>query len=98
MAWSSSKDVSQWTAGQINFALDRLDVRSSSNTRAFIDAGRGYERPSDYMHKDDELSREARAIFEERSALRREIEFRYGPGAPSRLPPGRGFGPRKGRY
>lgn len=83
--------VATWPAAKINAALDRLEARSSKNTAAFIDAGRGYERPSDYMYKDDPLSREAIAISDAQGTLRNEIFRRYGPSAPHRLP--RGFGP-----
>ena len=82
-------DPSTMTPGQINRELDALDRRRDRNTEAFIAAGRGEERPSDYLGKDDALSMEARAIYDRRCDLRREIERRYGPGAPSRLP--RGF-------
>lgn len=85
------KEVESWSASKINAMLDRLDRLSSRNADAFINAGRGDERPSDYMNKDDALSREARAIFSAYRALHHEIDHRYGPGAPSRLP--RGFGP-----
>ena len=37
----------------------------------------------------------AQELWKRQSALRIEIEMRYGPGAPSRLPVGRGFGARK---
>lgn len=83
------RDPADLTPAQINRELDALDRRRSRNTDAFIAAGRGEERPSEYLGKDDQLSREAREIFERQSALRSEIERRYGPGAPSRLP--RGF-------
>lgn len=83
------KDPALMTASEINRELDRLDARRSRNTDAFIAAGRGEERPSEYLTKDDPLSLEARAIYDRSGALRREIERRYGPGAPSRLP--RGF-------
>ena len=88
-------DPATMTAGQINKALDRLDAERSENTRAFIDAGRGYERPSEYLLMTDPLALEARRIFAAQDALRREIGRRYGPGAPYRLPT-RGFGPVKG--
>ena len=84
-------EVAAWPASKINAMVDRFDRLSSRNADAFIAAGRGHERPSDYMDKDDALSREARSIFSARSVLRQEIERRYGPGAPSRLL--RGFGP-----
>lgn len=89
-----TKDPAAMTASEINKALDRLDARRSRNTDAFIAAGRGHERPNEYLQKSDPLSTEARLIFDEQSALRHEIAMRYGPGAPSRLPTGRGFGPR----
>ncbi len=84
-------EVASWPASKINAMLDRLDRLSSRNGDAFIAAGRGHERPSDYEDKEDVLSRAAVAIFRARSVLRHEVERRYGPGAPSRLP--RGFGP-----
>lgn len=84
------------TAAEINRELDRLDAKRSENARAFIDAGRGNERPTDYATKDDPLSVAARAISDRQRDLRYEIERRYGPGAPSRLPLRKGFGPIKG--
>jgi hypothetical protein len=86
-------EPSSMAAAQINRELDRLDARRAANTDAFIASGRGDERPSEYLGKDDPLSREAAAIYGRRCALRAEIERRFGPGAPSRLP--RGFGPLK---
>jgi hypothetical protein len=83
------RDPATMTPAQLNRELDALDRRRSRNTDAFIAAGRGEERPSEYLTKSDPLSREAREIFDRSSALRAEIERRYGPGAPSRLP--RGF-------
>lgn len=89
--------IAQWSASQINKRLDRLDQLSSANTEAFIAAGRGYERPPEYLTKTDPLSLEARRIHDEKSDLHAEIERRYGPGAPSRLPTDRRgfFGPIK---
>lgn len=92
MATRTDRDPASMTASEINRELDRIDARRSRNTDAFIVAGRGEERPSEYLAKDDPLSLEARAIHERASALRAEIARRYGPGAPSRLP--RGYGPR----
>lgn len=88
------KPPSEMTAGEINKALDRLDKLGSANTEAFIAAGRGNERPSDYLgNMDDPLSRKATELWRLRMAYRNEVERRYGPGAPSRLP--KGFGPLK---
>lgn len=88
-------DVATWPASKINAALDRLDKLSSANTDDFINAGRGHERPSEYLRADrtDPLSRRAQELYSAESAIRYEINRRYGPGAPSRLP--RGFGPIK---
>jgi hypothetical protein len=88
----AAKKPSTMTAGEINKELDRLDARSRKNTEAFIAAGRGHERPTDYQRKTDPLSVEANAIADRRGWLHAEISRRYGPGAPSRLPT-RGFGP-----
>lgn len=55
-------------------------------------AGRGNERPSDYLKKDDPLAQRARTLYNRRLFLRMEVELRAGPGM-KRLP--RGFGPRK---
>lgn len=81
------------TAGQINRELDRLDELRSRLNDEMIDVGRGHERPSDYMRKQDPLSRKFQALFDRRTALGVEVHARYGPGAPSRLP-ARGFGRR----
>ena len=74
------KDPKTMTPGEINKELDRLRERDSKNTRAFIEAGRGHERPSEYLKQTDPLSLEARSIFDRRTALMNEIERRYGPG------------------
>lgn len=83
------------TAAQINRELDRLERESSRISDKMISAGRGSERPSEYLMKSDALSRRAAQNYERRMDLRAEITARYGPGAPSRLPRGRGFGPRQ---
>ena len=46
-------EVSQMSAAQINKALDKLDEQSSKLTHEFIAAGRGNERPSEYLKMDD---------------------------------------------
>jgi hypothetical protein len=88
------KDARTLTAGQINRELDALEVAASKNCAAMIAAGRGDERPSETALKADTLALSFKAIAARRSELRIEIELRYGPSAPSRLPL-RGFGPRK---
>lgn len=87
------KDPGTMTAGEINKELDKLDALSSKHTDEMISSGRGHERPTDWWGKTDPLSLAMRQLSDRRSDLRNEIERRYGPGAPSRLP--KGFGPRK---
>ena len=95
----SSIDPTTMTAGQINKELDKLDAQDSQLGQLMlmlmIDSERGYERPSDYRDKTDALSVELRRLADRRMALHIERDLRYGPGAPPRLPLGRGFGPRK---
>ena len=74
------KDPKTMTPGEINKELDRLYKRGSKNTRAFIEAGRGHERPSEYLKQTDPLSLEAGSIFDRSTALLNEVERRYGPG------------------
>lgn len=90
------KTIACMTAGEINKALDRADRASSKLTDEFIAAGRGYERPSETRTMSDPLAQRYKQLSDERSELNNEISRRYGPGAPRRLPFGRGFGPIKG--
>lgn len=76
------------TPAEINKRLDILDKKDSKLTDQFIADGRGYERPSDRRHLTDPLTLAERALSDERATLRHEIERRYGPGAPSRMPKG----------
>lgn len=86
------------TAGQINRELKALEALDSTLVDEFIAAGRGHERPSDYLDpkRTDELSRRAQAISRRVGALRVEVELRAGPGF-YELPYSRdrrAFGPR----
>ncbi len=94
----SSKDPSGLTAGSINKELDKLEEQNSKLGQLMIDAGRGYERPSEYLNMSDPLALELQQNYDRRNKLRAEIERRYGPGAPRRLPPGRFFGPLKSSH
>jgi hypothetical protein len=85
----STTEPKTMTAGAINKELDRLDARSSELTDRMIEDGRGNERPSDYRKKTDSLSLEKNEVADRRMRLRIEIENRYGPGAPRRLPIGK---------
>lgn len=87
------KPVASMLASEINRALDKLEAEDSRLTGEMIAAGRGNERPSEYLQMNDPLSMRLRANWESKKELYRERDRRYGPGAPSRLP--RGFGPLK---
>jgi hypothetical protein len=89
-----AKDPGGMGAAQINRELDRLDVAGSKITTELIAAGRGTEKILDTIKQADPVALRLRANLERTRALRNEIERRYGPGAPSRLP--RGFGPIRG--
>lgn len=95
----ATTDPATMTAGAINKELDKLDERRSVLGQMMIDAGRGHERPSEYLKMSDPISSEIREAFQRQSDLRVEISMRWGPNAPSRLPTeGRNrkfLGPRK---
>ena len=80
------KDVSAMTAGELNKALDSLDKKDSKVNAELIASGRGNELYQDVLKKSDALSKKATANYVRRMELRREIDSRYGPGAPSRMP------------
>lgn len=90
----SAKIPAAMTAAEINKELDKLNSQDSALGDLMIAVGRGYERPSEYLKLTDPLSMELRKNADRRLALRVEISVRYGPNPPSRLPTGRGFGPR----
>ena len=84
----TEKHPSEMTPGEINKRLDRHDKLGSALNHEMIAAGRGNERPSEYLHssKTDPLSKKLQDHYKLHTALHNEIERRYGPGAPSRLP------------
>lgn len=96
------KAPADMTAGEINKALDKLDKARHALTNAMIAAGRGYEKYNETLEiaardPSDEMAQLFASYDRQWDALKREISLRMGPGAPSRLPPGRMFGPRKYR-
>lgn len=93
----STTDPAEMTAGKVNKELDKLDELGSRLEDEMIAAGRGHEKPSEYLRASDPLAKKLQAIYARRSSLRMEIEFRYGPNSPTRLPTDRRgfFGPRK---
>lgn len=86
------------SASELNRALDTLQKDRSRLNQIMIDQGRGYETYSQTRQLSDPLATEANRLSDAISDLRVEIQMRYGPGAPSRLPTGskdrRFFGPR----
>lgn len=88
------KDPRDMTAGEINRELDGLDKKRSKLNDEFIEAGRGSETVNETWKKDDPLALRYKELSNRHGDLQREIHARYGPGAPSRLPKGRFFGPR----
>lgn len=85
------------SAAEINREMDRLRKQESAFCDEMIAAGRGYERPGEWLKKDDELSLRGRTISDRRSALQVEIHVRYGSQAPSPLPTGKKHGPPQER-
>lgn len=84
----SDKIAAGMTPAEINRELDQLDRQGSRLGDKFIAAGRGYEKASETFTMSDPLATEYKALYQRRLALRSEIAHRYGPDAPSRLPPG----------
>jgi hypothetical protein len=82
----ADRSLEAMTPSEINRRLDRLDKMSSKLSREFIDAGRGYEKPSETRTKNDPLAERYNRLAAEQDELHAEIARRYGPGAPSRLP------------
>ena len=83
---SVNGDVEKMTASVINHNLDRVDKAGSELTDIFIEEGRGYEKPSETFQLSDPLATLYKQLHDARTLLRNEIDRRYGPGAPSRLP------------
>ena len=49
-------EITKMSAAQLTKAMDKASLESSKITNMLIDAGRGYERPSDMLSKSDPLS------------------------------------------
>lgn len=90
------KDPATMTAGEVNKEMDALSKKSSAFTDAFIADGRGHWLHSDFVkaaREGDKKAQDYIAVTNRYRDLSIEIELRYGPGAPSRMP--KGFKPRK---
>lgn len=94
MKTHTREDIAKMSAGKINRALDLLDAAISKNNDALIEAGFGHLTFSETAKLNHEAARECVRLADQRFLFRMEVERRYGPGAPSRLP-SRGFGPIK---
>lgn len=86
------KDPKMMSAAAINKELDSIDKKRSALNTKFIEAGRGYETPTETRKLTDPLATQYNALWERRFDLSSEVCLRAGPGM-DRLP--RGFGPRK---
>jgi hypothetical protein len=89
------KDPRTLPGAAINKALDKIDDKISKMTQRMIDKGYGSIRHSDLPMTDPEVV-EYKKLYDERATYKNEIDHRYGPGAPSRLP--KGFGPVKQNF
>lgn len=78
-AVQDAEDPAQMGGAAINRELEKIRQLESKLTNKFIAAGRGNERPSEYLTKSDTLALEARALFDRKSALLYEAKRRYGP-------------------
>jgi hypothetical protein len=87
------KSPEEMTAGEINRQLEKVDAEISKLNSEMIAAGYGHVKYWDTEKEAPKFWPRFKALHDRRQALRTEIELRYGPGAPSKLP--RGFGPRK---
>lgn len=87
------EEIAGLGAAVINKALDRLEKESSEINDELIAAGFGHMGLQQISRLDHPVAQKYNQNYAQLSMLRDEIDRRYGPGAPSRLP--RGFGPIK---
>lgn len=97
----STKDPATMTGTQINKELDAIDAETEPMSSVFIEAGLGHVRYSDMPKAAEERGGDVLKLWQRQSALEQrrralsiEIELRYGPGAPRRLPSNKRWGPR----
>jgi hypothetical protein len=70
------KPLDMMTASEIQRAYGKVSAEGSILNRAFIDAGRGHERPSEIRHMTDTLAMKHTANMEKFSAIVQEMESR----------------------
>jgi len=86
----TSEGMASMTGSEVNHHLDRLQREDHALGQQMIAAGRGNERPSEYLEKPDPLSSKLRQNYHDQSSLRNEVARRAGPGM-SRVPKGYRF-------
>lgn len=74
------QDPSRMTPGKINKELAALFAKRSKLNQTFIDAGRGYEKPTETWQKDDPLALEFKALQGRINDLQHEVTLHMGPG------------------
>lgn len=89
------KDPKVMRAHEINRELDQLERQSAKLTDKLIAAGFGSKTGQELLEMADSLAVSYQTLTYRRRDLRHEIERRYGPNPPRRLP--RGFGPVEAR-
>jgi hypothetical protein len=69
-------NLSTMSAAQIEAHYNKLQARSSALGREMIDAGRGYEKPSETRTKSDPLAKKVNAISDELQPVIAEMDAR----------------------
>jgi uncharacterized protein involved in exopolysaccharide biosynthesis len=91
------EQIARLSAAALNKALDALDAEQSRLLDDLIAAGFGHTSLRTIVLLDHPVAQQYARAQEQIDLLRNEVARRYGPGAPSRLPLGKGFGPIKDR-
>ena len=71
-----TKSLDMMTASEIQRTYDKVSAEGSIIGRAFIDAGRGHERPTEIRHMTDALAVRYTVNMEKFSAIVQEMESR----------------------
>lgn len=98
---AAERDPATMTPNNINKELGALFEKSSELNQAFIDAGRGYEKPSETWQKQDPLALQFRALHDRIRMLQNEVTRHMGPGYsefPISWTRGKFNKPRAGRF
>ncbi len=70
------KPISEISGTDLKKRIARVSKRSSEITQELIDSGRGYEKPTETLTKDDSLSKLWKENHRELSTLLGELEAR----------------------